>query len=84
MAAKDVKFNTDARDRMLRGVNVLARQHRDAPQPEPFRARSGHQSLRDPTRRAKPQLVAGQLPSEPDSPREKPRQNRPSSHAAQL
>jgi chaperonin GroEL len=24
MAAKDVKFNTDARDRMLRGVNVLA------------------------------------------------------------
>ncbi len=24
MAAKDVKFNTDARDRMMRGVNVLA------------------------------------------------------------
>jgi chaperonin GroEL len=24
MAAKDVKFNTDARDRMLRGVNILA------------------------------------------------------------
>ena len=24
MAAKDVRFNTDARDRMLRGVNVLA------------------------------------------------------------
>ena len=24
MAAKDVKFDTDARDRMLRGVNVLA------------------------------------------------------------
>ena len=24
MAAKDVKFNSDARDRMLRGVNILA------------------------------------------------------------
>ena len=24
MAAKDVKFDTDARDRMLRGVNILA------------------------------------------------------------
>ena len=24
MAAKDVKFDTDARDRMLKGVNVLA------------------------------------------------------------
>ena len=24
MAAKDVKFSTDARDRMLRGVNILA------------------------------------------------------------
>jgi hypothetical protein len=24
MAAKDVKFNTDARDRMLRGVNVCS------------------------------------------------------------
>ena len=24
MAAKDVKFDTDARNRMLRGVNVLA------------------------------------------------------------
>ena len=24
MAAKEVKFNTDARDRMLRGVNILA------------------------------------------------------------
>ncbi|MCB2105529.1 MAG: chaperonin GroEL, partial [Rhodobacteraceae bacterium] len=24
MAAKDVKFDSDARDRMLRGVNILA------------------------------------------------------------
>ena len=24
MAAKDVRFDTDARDRMLRGVNILA------------------------------------------------------------
>ena len=24
MAAKDVKFDTDARNRMLRGVNILA------------------------------------------------------------
>ena len=24
MAAKDVKFDTDARDRMLKGVNILA------------------------------------------------------------
>ncbi|MCB1399838.1 MAG: chaperonin GroEL, partial [Rhodobacteraceae bacterium] len=24
MAAKDVKFSTDARDRMLKGVNILA------------------------------------------------------------
>jgi chaperonin GroEL (HSP60 family) len=24
MAAKDVKFESDARDRMLRGVNILA------------------------------------------------------------
>ena len=24
MAAKEVKFNTDARDRMLKGVNILA------------------------------------------------------------
>ena len=24
MAAKDVKFNTDARNRMLKGVNILA------------------------------------------------------------
>ncbi len=24
MAAKEVKFNTDARDRMLRGINKLA------------------------------------------------------------
>ena len=25
MAAKDVKFSTDARDKMVRGVNILAR-----------------------------------------------------------
>ena len=31
MAAKDVKFSTDARDRMLRGVDILASTGRPVP-----------------------------------------------------
>ena len=30
MAAKDVRFSTDARDKMLRGVDILQRRQGDA------------------------------------------------------
>ena len=34
MSAKDVKFNTDARNRMMKGVNILA----DLPGPQELKA----------------------------------------------
>ena len=41
MAAKDVKFSTDARDRMLRGVDVLA----DAVKVTPLDVKAGDRVL---------------------------------------
>ena len=34
MAAKDVKFSTDARERMLRGVDILANAVKGDPRPK--------------------------------------------------